>query len=59
MKAVNPDFGPGIHERVWGALKVTDEDIDACHTVKSELKSALGELLEVALLSSARVTALV
>ncbi|KAM7481156.1 hypothetical protein LguiB_005739 [Lonicera macranthoides] len=45
VSTVKPDLGPGISERVWEALQSTDENIDACHPVKNELRSALTALL--------------
>ncbi|KAM6577739.1 hypothetical protein CsatB_029576 [Cannabis sativa] len=45
VKAVKPDLGPGISERVCEALEATDENIDACVSVKTEIRAALTELL--------------
>ncbi|CAH9145168.1 unnamed protein product [Cuscuta epithymum] len=45
VSTVKPNLGPGIAERVWEALKTTDEKIDVCLSIKSELKEALGTLL--------------
>ncbi|KAJ8751918.1 hypothetical protein K2173_000664 [Erythroxylum novogranatense] len=42
---IKPDLGPGISERVWEAVMATGEDNDVCHTVKSELRDALTDLL--------------
>nr|KJB45215.1 hypothetical protein B456_007G295700 [Gossypium raimondii] len=42
---VNPDFGPGISERIWDAIKATGENIDFCHSVRTELRAALTALL--------------
>ncbi|KAJ7973378.1 Amidase 1 [Quillaja saponaria] len=42
---VKPDLGPGISERVLDALRTTGESIDVCHSVKSELHTALTALL--------------
>ncbi|OMO62481.1 Amidase [Corchorus capsularis] len=42
---VNPDLGPGISERIWDAIKVTEENIDLCHAVRTELRAALSALL--------------
>ncbi|MBA0561482.1 hypothetical protein Golob_018305, partial [Gossypium lobatum] len=42
---VNPDFGPGISERIWDAIKATGENIDFCHSVRTELCAALTALL--------------
>lgn len=49
VRSVKPNLGPGISERVWEALRTTDENIDACYSVKSELRAALSDLLEVEL----------
>ncbi|KAM7481187.1 hypothetical protein LguiB_005770 [Lonicera macranthoides] len=45
VSTVKPDLGPEISERVWQALRSTDENIDACHSVKNELRCALTALL--------------
>ncbi|PPS10684.1 hypothetical protein GOBAR_AA09951 [Gossypium barbadense] len=42
---VNPDFGPGISERIWDAIKATGENIDFCQSVRTELRAALTALL--------------
>lgn len=42
---VNPELGPGISERVWEAVRSTDENIDVCRSVKIELRDALSALL--------------
>lgn len=47
VSTVKPSLGPGIAERVWEALKATDENIDVCHSVKAELRAALTALLGV------------
>ncbi|CAI9102253.1 OLC1v1000494C1 [Oldenlandia corymbosa var. corymbosa] len=46
VTAVDPKLGPGLSERVWEAVRSTDENIDACHIVKTELTAALTALLE-------------
>ena len=51
VKTVKPDLGPGISERVWEALETRDENIDVCHSVKTELRAALTALLGVPSLS--------
>ena len=51
VKAVEPDLGPGIKERVYEALGVTEENIDLCRSVKTELRAALTALLGVLSLS--------
>ncbi|XP_065615942.1 amidase 1 isoform X2 [Quercus suber] len=45
INTVKPDLGPGISERVWEALMTTDENLDICHSVKSEAHAALIDLL--------------
>ncbi|XP_019187669.1 PREDICTED: amidase 1 [Ipomoea nil] len=45
VSTIKPNLGPGIAERVWEALKTTDEKIDVCLSVKAELKEALAALL--------------
>ena len=51
VSTVKPDLGPGIFERVWEALKTTDEDTDRCQMVITELRAALSDLLQVKYLS--------
>ncbi|XP_022845754.1 amidase 1-like [Olea europaea var. sylvestris] len=43
--SVKPDLGPKIAERVWKALQTTDEKIDICYSLKTELRAALNALL--------------
>ncbi|XP_057960454.1 amidase 1-like isoform X2 [Malania oleifera] len=45
LQRVRPDLGPGISERVWAALKTTDDNIDACHSMMAEMRAALTALL--------------
>ncbi|GFP91840.1 amidase 1 [Phtheirospermum japonicum] len=45
VRSVKPDLGPGISERVCEALRTTDENIDICYSLRSELRAALGDLL--------------
>ena len=47
ISTVKPDLGPGISERVREALRATDENLDVCHSVKTELRAALNALLGV------------
>ncbi|KAG5564807.1 hypothetical protein RHGRI_000869 [Rhododendron griersonianum] len=49
VSTVKPDLGPGISERVWEAVRSTDENIDVCHSVKTELRVALTALLGVSI----------
>nr|XP_023891490.1 amidase 1-like isoform X2 [Quercus suber] len=44
ISTVKPDLGPGISERVREALRATDENLDVCHSVKTELRAALNAL---------------
>ncbi|KAF5178711.1 Glutamyl-tRNA(Gln) amidotransferase subunit A [Thalictrum thalictroides] len=46
VTTVKPNLGPGLSERVWEAVKSTDEHIGICHSVKTELQAALSTLLE-------------
>ncbi|OMO62477.1 Amidase [Corchorus capsularis] len=46
VTTVNPTLGPGLHERVWDAVRTPEENIDVCHSVKTELRAALTFLLE-------------
>ncbi|GAA0138258.1 hypothetical protein LIER_00039 [Lithospermum erythrorhizon] len=45
VTTVQPKFGPGLSERIWEAVKSTDENIDVCHSVRTELHAALSSLL--------------
>ncbi|XP_058183225.1 amidase 1-like isoform X2 [Rhododendron vialii] len=45
VSTIKPDLGPGISERVWAAVRSTDENLDVCHSVKTELRAALTALL--------------
>ncbi|TQD78380.1 hypothetical protein C1H46_036073 [Malus baccata] len=45
VSTVRPDLGPGIAERVWAAVRSTDEKVDVCHSVMTELRAALTDLL--------------
>lgn len=45
VNTVKPHLGPGIAERVWDAIRTTDESIDICKSVKTELRAALTSLL--------------
>ncbi|XP_058216414.1 amidase 1-like isoform X1 [Rhododendron vialii] len=45
VTTVKPDLGPGISERVWEAVRSTDENLDVCQLVKTELRAALTALL--------------
>ncbi|KAH6763547.1 amidase 1 [Perilla frutescens var. hirtella] len=45
VQSVKPNLGPGISVRVWEAINSTDENIDACHSLKGELRAALTDLL--------------
>lgn len=45
IRTVKPDLGPGISERVWEAVNSTDDNIDDCRAVKTELQAALSALL--------------
>ncbi|XP_030957038.1 amidase 1-like isoform X3 [Quercus lobata] len=47
ISTVKPDLGPGISERVREALRATDENLDVCHSVKTELRAALNVLLGI------------
>ncbi|XP_073126509.1 amidase 1 isoform X3 [Henckelia pumila] len=45
VNSVKPDLGPGISERVWEAIRATDDGIDICYSLKTELRAALSSLL--------------
>lgn len=52
VHSVNPGLGPGLKERIWEAVEKTYEDreIDLCHSVISELRAALSDLVGVGIL---------
>ncbi|CAK9139361.1 unnamed protein product [Ilex paraguariensis] len=45
VSSVKPDLGPGISERVWEAIAATDENIDVCQRMLTELRAALASLV--------------
>ncbi|KAJ4791365.1 Glutamyl-tRNA(Gln) amidotransferase subunit A [Rhynchospora pubera] len=45
IKTTNPDFGPGIKERVASVLNEDFNDIDICYAIRAELRAALSNLL--------------
>ncbi|KAK9062282.1 hypothetical protein SSX86_019468 [Deinandra increscens subsp. villosa] len=45
VSTVKPNLGPGISERVLDALNTSEEHIDACLVVKTQLQEALAALL--------------
>ncbi|KAK8949809.1 Amidase 1 [Platanthera guangdongensis] len=46
LEIVKPSIVPGISERIMEALASTDDNVDSCMKLKSELKDALTSLLE-------------
>ncbi|KMZ56987.1 Amidase 1 [Zostera marina] len=46
VSTVKPDIGPGIYERVWESISSTNENIDKCLVVRSEIQLALCSLLK-------------
>ncbi|XP_057250338.1 amidase 1 isoform X3 [Beta vulgaris subsp. vulgaris] len=49
VSSTKPILGPGINERVWEAVRATDDKIDICHSVRTELRAALASLLGVSI----------
>ncbi|KAK7837392.1 amidase 1 [Quercus suber] len=49
VSTVKPDLGPGISETIWKAVRTTDENVDVCHSVRTELHAALNALLGVSM----------
>ncbi|KAI8570775.1 hypothetical protein RHMOL_Rhmol01G0063100 [Rhododendron molle] len=47
VNIVKPDLGPSKSERVWAAVRSTNENIDVCHSVETELRVALTAFLGV------------
>ncbi|CAM8894676.1 unnamed protein product [Rhodiola kirilowii] len=45
VTSVRPDLGPGLSERVWEAVHSSDNNLDECRSVKTELRAALTALL--------------
>lgn len=45
VSSVKPDLGPGISERVWEAIRSTDDSVNICYSLKTELRAALSSLL--------------
>ncbi|KFK43202.1 hypothetical protein AALP_AA1G093600 [Arabis alpina] len=45
VSSVKPEFGPGIAARIDEAIRMSDEKIDLCRSVKLELRAALSTLL--------------
>ncbi|XP_010475719.1 PREDICTED: amidase 1-like [Camelina sativa] len=45
VSSVKPEFGPGLSALMEVAIRMSDEKIDHCRSVKSELKTALSTLL--------------
>lgn len=44
---MKPEFGPGIYEQVWEAMRTSADNIDACQSMRVELRAALTALLAV------------
>ncbi|XP_056697393.1 amidase 1 isoform X2 [Spinacia oleracea] len=40
-----PNLGAGLKERIWEAVWAKDDNIDICHSVRTELRAALSSLL--------------
>ncbi|KAL1542422.1 Amidase 1 [Salvia divinorum] len=45
VESVKPSLGPGLSERVWEAVRSTDENIGVCRSLRGELRAALDDLL--------------
>lgn len=46
VNSIKPNLGPGISERVWEAVRATDDNIvGICHSIRTELRAALSSLL--------------
>ncbi|CAN8294889.1 unnamed protein product [Cochlearia groenlandica] len=45
VSSVKPEFGPGISSRIEEAITTSDDNMDLCRSVKSELSTALSTLL--------------
>ncbi|KAJ8553489.1 hypothetical protein K7X08_024167 [Anisodus acutangulus] len=46
INAAKPNLDPVISAQMQGALEITDTTIDSCHAIRSEMRSALSDLLK-------------
>ncbi|XP_060205439.1 outer envelope protein 64, chloroplastic [Lycium barbarum] len=46
INAAKPNLDPVISAQMKGALEITDTNIDNCHTIRNEIRSALNNLLK-------------
>lgn len=47
INAEKPNLDPFISSQMQGALEITDTNIDSCHAIRNEMRSALNDLLKV------------
>ncbi|PKI51557.1 hypothetical protein CRG98_028117, partial [Punica granatum] len=45
VEKVRPDLSPGISERIWEGIRMTEEKVDMCRLVKKEFHAALTAFL--------------
>ncbi|XP_021742471.1 amidase 1-like [Chenopodium quinoa] len=45
VSSIKPNLGPGLKERIWEAVFSNNDNIDICHSIKTELRMALTSLL--------------
>lgn len=46
INAAKPNLDPVISTQMQGALEITDTNIDSCHAVRKEMRTALNDLLK-------------
>ncbi|KAK8633671.1 hypothetical protein V6N13_014511 [Hibiscus sabdariffa] len=46
ITTVNPKLVPGISEHIWDSIRTLDENIDVCHSMRTELCTTLTDLLK-------------
>ncbi|KAK6795696.1 hypothetical protein RDI58_009151 [Solanum bulbocastanum] len=46
INAAKPNLDPVISSQMQGALEITDTNIDSCHAIRNEMRSALNDLLK-------------
>lgn len=47
INAAKPNLDPIISAQMQGVLEITDSNIDSCHAIRNEMRSALSDLLKV------------
>lgn len=47
IKSVKPKLGPDVSNRVWAAIKTTQENAKSLYKIRMEMRAALQSLLKV------------